>query len=68
MLLLFDSLAHLLVDGLCASTVLGPLGGSCALASLILLMLWLYMICQAIFVGAALNIALRDRRALKNKT
>ena len=37
MLLLFDSLAHLLVDGLCASTVLGPLGGSGALASLILL-------------------------------
>ena len=37
MLLLFDSLAHLLVDGLCASTVLGPLGGSGELASLILL-------------------------------
>lgn len=37
MLLLFDSLAHLLVDGLCASTVLGPLGGSADLASLILL-------------------------------
>ena len=36
-----------------------------SLASLILLMLWLYMICQAIFVGAALNIALRDRKARK---
>ena len=35
-----------------------------SLASLILLMLWLYLICQAIFVGAALNIALRDRKAL----
>ena len=34
-----------------------------SLASLILLMLWLYLICQAIFVGAALNIALRDRKA-----
>lgn len=39
-----------------------------SLASLILLMLWLYMICQAIFVGAALNIALRDRKALRNRT
>ena len=34
-----------------------------SLASLILLMFWLYLICQAIFVGAALNIALRNRRA-----
>ena len=34
-----------------------------SLASLILMMLWLYLICQAIFVGAALNIALRDRKA-----
>ena len=33
-----------------------------SLASLILLMLWLYLICQAIFVGASLNIAVRDRR------
>ena len=32
-----------------------------SLASVILLMFWLYLICQAIFVGAALNIALRDR-------
>ncbi len=31
-----------------------------SLASLILLMIWLYIICQTIFVGAALNIALRD--------
>ena len=38
-----------------------------SLASLILLMLWLYMTCQAIFVGAALNIALRDRKALKSR-
>ena len=33
-----------------------------SLASIILLMLWLYMICQAIFAGAILNIALRDRK------
>jgi membrane protein len=33
-----------------------------SLASLILLMLWLHLICQAIYVGAALNIALRDRK------
>lgn len=38
-----------------------------SLASLILLMLWLYMICQAIFLGAALNIALRDRKARRQK-
>ncbi len=38
-----------------------------SLASLILLMLWLYMICQAIFVGAALNIALRDRKARRKQ-
>ena len=31
-----------------------------SLASLILLMLWLYLISQTIFIGAALNIALRD--------
>ena len=35
-----------------------------SLASLILLMFWLYLICQTIFVGAALNVALRDRQAL----
>ena len=32
-----------------------------SLASLILLMFWLYLTCQMIFVGAALNIALRNR-------
>ena len=37
-----------------------------SLASLILLMFWLYLICQTIFVGAALNIALRNRKALKD--
>lgn len=36
-----------------------------SLASLILLMLWLNMICQAILCGAALNIALRDHRAAR---
>lgn len=33
-----------------------------SLASLILVMFWMYLMCQAIFIGAALNIALRDRR------
>lgn len=33
-----------------------------SLASLILLMLWSYMACQIIFVGAAFNVALRDKR------
>ena len=37
MLLILDSLAHLLVDAMCAGTVFGPLGGSAELASLILL-------------------------------
>ena len=32
-----------------------------SLASLILLMFWLYLCCQVIFVGAAFNIALRDQ-------
>ena len=31
-----------------------------SLASLILLMFWLYLCCQVIYIGAALNIALRD--------
>ncbi len=31
-----------------------------SLASLILLMFWLYLCCQIIYVGAALNVALRD--------
>ena len=34
-----------------------------SLASIILLMLWLYMSCTAIYGGAALNIVLRDMRA-----
>ncbi len=34
-----------------------------SLASLILLMFWLYLVCQIIFIGAAFNVALRDRRA-----
>jgi len=38
-----------------------------SLASLILLMFWLYLICQAIFVGAALNVALKERKALGNR-
>ena len=37
MLLLLDSAAHLLVDGLCAATLFGPLGGSENLGLLILL-------------------------------
>ena len=36
-LLLLDALAHLLVDAMCASTVLGPLGASAGLPTLILL-------------------------------
>ena len=31
-----------------------------SLASLILLMFWLYLSCQVIYIGAALNIALHD--------
>ncbi len=38
-----------------------------SMASVILLMLWLYFSCQIIYVGAALNIALRDRRISKGK-
>lgn len=34
-----------------------------SLASLILLMLWLYICCQIIYTGAAFNIVLRDLRA-----
>ena len=33
-----------------------------SLASLILLMFWLYLVCQIIFIGAAFNVALRDHR------
>lgn len=32
-----------------------------SLASIILLMVWLYTCCQVLFIGAALNVALRDR-------
>ena len=39
-----------------------------SLASLILLMLWLYLICQAIFVGASLNIAVRDRKRRRHNS
>ena len=38
-----------------------------SLASLILLMIWLYIICQTIFVGAALNIALRDHGVMRRR-
>ena len=33
-----------------------------SLASIILLMLWLYTCCMVLFCGAALNVALRDQR------
>ncbi|MBR1456201.1 MAG: YihY/virulence factor BrkB family protein [Oscillospiraceae bacterium] len=33
-----------------------------SITSLILLMFWLYISCQIIFIGAALNVALRDIR------
>lgn len=35
-----------------------------SLASIILLMFWLYLCCQIIYMGAALNIILRNRRRL----
>lgn len=38
-----------------------------SLASLILLMLWLYICCQIIYTGAAFNIALRDIKAEDHK-
>ena len=38
-----------------------------SLASLILLMIWLYIICQTIFVGAALNIALRNHGVMRRR-
>ena len=34
-----------------------------SLASLILLMFWLFLSCQVIYLGAALNIAIRDARS-----
>ena len=33
-----------------------------SLASVILLMYWIYLICQVIYIGAALNVSLRDLR------
>lgn len=38
-----------------------------SLASLILLMFWLYLSCQIIYIGAALNIALRDVRCERRR-
>ena len=38
-----------------------------SLASLILLMFWLFLNCQMIFLGAVLNVALRDFRAPKGE-
>ena len=37
-----------------------------SLASLILLMVWLYIMCQIIFAGATLNIVIRDRTASRH--
>lgn len=37
-----------------------------SLASLILLMFWLHLCCQIIFIGAALNVVLRDLKASRN--
>ena len=39
-----------------------------SLASVILLMYWMYLIGQVIYIGAALNIALRDLRQMEKKT
>ena len=33
-----------------------------SLASVILLMYWIYLICRVIYIGAALNVSLRDLR------
>ena len=33
---------------------------------LILLMFWLHLCCQIIFIGAALNVVLRDLKASRN--
>ena len=35
-----------------------------SLASVILLMYWLYLICQVIYIGAAINVSLRDLRKM----
>lgn len=39
-----------------------------SLASIILLMMWLYTCCMVIFAGAALNVALRDLRGEQRQT
>ena len=39
-----------------------------SLASMILLMYWLYLSCQIIYVGAAFNISLRDKKDSKEET
>ena len=39
-----------------------------SLASVILLMYWMYLIGQVIYIGAAFNIALRDLRQMEKKT
>ena len=35
-----------------------------SLASVILLMYWIYLICQVIYIGAAINVSLRDLRKM----
>ena len=36
-----------------------------SLASVILLMYWIYLICQVIYIGAALNVSLRDLKRMR---
>ena len=36
-----------------------------SLASVILLMYWIYLICQVIYIGAALNVSLRDLKRVR---
>ena len=38
-----------------------------SLASVILLMLWMYFTCQVIYIGAAFNLAIRDIKATENE-
>ena len=38
------------------------------MASIILLMIWMYFSCQVIYIGAAFNIALRDRKELAEES
>ena len=51
-------MSWLFSEGIAVSSRYSLVYGS--LASLILLMFWLYLCCQIIYLGAALNIALRD--------